>query len=378
MNRTRTNKYNKILQVIIFMTCIVMMLVFAVPAFAYDTNAHVKTKMFSVTVIYAVTSVFALLLVLAYLITVRKKNVWILLLSVAIFVVNIGYFMLTSSKNLETAVFANSVAYFGSVFLSFFMLMIILNVCGITCHKKIIGILIGLAFLMFLLASSSGYSDLYYKDIAIVFENGVAKLVKDYGPLHGLYLVYLLGYFGAMVGAIVYATVKKKFRHYKHAAILAWLVLGNIGIWLIEQGIDSNFEFLSVSYLITELLLFFLYDLHQDYRKIENSAASLLPENVQQSNTSAALLPSDIEELFVEFEKRVKTLTPTEHTVLQYYIEGLTLEEIAEKSYISINTAKKHNTNLNKKLGISSRDELQLYIELFRRGNRLEEISYSK
>ncbi len=378
MKQKDTKNHNKILRIFVFMACIVMMLVFAVPAFAHDANAPAKAATLSVTVAYAITSAVALLLVLAYLIIVRKKNIWIMLLSVTVFVVNFGYFMLASSKTLETAVFANSVSYFGSVFLAFFMLMIILNVCGISCPKKVVGILICLAFLMFLLASSSGYSDLYYKDITITFENGMAKLVKEYGPLHGLYPVYLLGYFGAMVGVIVYATVKKKFRHFKYAAILAWLVLGNIGIWLVEQGINWDFEFLSVSYLITELLLFFLYELHQDYKTLESSAASPSHADIPQNNASEVMLPSDIEELFVEFENRVKTLTPTERTVLQYYIDGCSLEEIAEKSYISINTAKKHNTNLNKKLGISSRDELQLYIELFRRGNRLEEISYSK
>lgn len=87
-------------------------------------------------------------------------------------------------------------------------------------------------------------------------------------------------------------------------------------------------------------------------------------------------LPPNIEELFHEFSQRVATLTPTERTILQYYIDGLSLEEVATKAYISINTAKKHNTNLNRKLGVKSREELLLYIDLFRRGNRLGEIAY--
>lgn len=91
-----------------------------------------------------------------------------------------------------------------------------------------------------------------------------------------------------------------------------------------------------------------------------------------------AELPPNIEELFCTFAERVKTLTPTERTILQYYIDGCTLEEVAEKAFISINTAKKHNTNLNRKLGVRSREELSLYIDLFRRGNRLDDITYMK
>ena len=89
-------------------------------------------------------------------------------------------------------------------------------------------------------------------------------------------------------------------------------------------------------------------------------------------------LPPNIEELLQEFAQRVTTLTPTEHTILQYYIDGYTLEEVADLACISINTAKKHNTNVNRKLSVKSREELSLYIDLFRRGGRLSDISCLK
>ena len=72
---------------------------------------------------------------------------------------------------------------------------------------------------------------------------------------------------------------------------------------------------------------------------------------------------------------RVQTLTPMERTVLQYYIDGCSLEEVAARAYISVATAKKHNTNINRKLGVTSREELMLYIDLFRRCGRLDEIA---
>jgi DNA-binding CsgD family transcriptional regulator len=87
-------------------------------------------------------------------------------------------------------------------------------------------------------------------------------------------------------------------------------------------------------------------------------------------------LPPNVEELFHAFSERASTLTPTEHTIFRYFVEGMTLEEISSTAYISINTVKKHNTNINRKLGVSSRDELMLYIDLFRRTDRLDEITY--
>jgi len=378
MKGKNAQNHSRFRHVLGFAVCIILLLVFVVPVYAADVDSNANTKELSVTVIYAITAICSLLFVVAYFVLIRKKNVWLILLSIAIFVVNFGYYLLASSKTLTEAVCANSIAYFGSVFLSMFMLMIILDLCEIKCHKAIVIVLTAVAFSVFLLASSSSFSELYYKEITLSYENGAAILVKEYGPLHVLYLVYLLGYLGAMISAIVYAMVKKNFRHYKYPLLLAWLVFGNIGIWQIEQVIKWNFEFLSVSYLITEFLLFFICDLQRDFRNAERSAAAPVMGDENREGLLENALPSDIEGLFVEFENRVKTLTPTERTVLQYYIDGNTLEEIAQKSYISINTAKKHNTNLNRKLGISSRDELMLYIELFRRGNRLEEISYNK
>ena len=90
---------------------------------------------------------------------------------------------------------------------------------------------------------------------------------------------------------------------------------------------------------------------------------------------TAGGLPPNIEELLSGFRDRVQTLTPMERTVLQYYIDGCSLEEVAARAYISVATAKKHNTNINRKLGVTSREELMLYIDLFRRCGRLDEIA---
>lgn len=87
-------------------------------------------------------------------------------------------------------------------------------------------------------------------------------------------------------------------------------------------------------------------------------------------------LPPNIEELLQSFRGKVQLLTPTERRILQYYIDGYSLKEIPALAYISISTAKTHNTNINRKLDISSRDELMLYIDLFRRCDRLKEITY--
>jgi DNA-binding CsgD family transcriptional regulator len=71
----------------------------------------------------------------------------------------------------------------------------------------------------------------------------------------------------------------------------------------------------------------------------------------------------------------VRTLSSAERRILGYYIDGHEIADIPELAFISIHTVKKHNRSIYQKLEVSSRDELMLYIELFRRCHRLDELA---
>ncbi len=94
----------------------------------------------------------------------------------------------------------------------------------------------------------------------------------------------------------------------------------------------------------------------------EQLVANRAPENP---------LPVD---LFGDFTRCVKTLTPTERTIFNYCLEDKTNKEILSLMYISISTLKTHNSHIYAKLNISSRDELSLYIELIKKSGKLSDI----
>ena len=87
---------------------------------------------------YAIMAIIATILLVGYFALVRKKEPWLLLLYVCVTIVNGGYFLLSISKTVEFAIFANDVAYFGSVFLSMSMLLTITKLCGFEIKKKLI------------------------------------------------------------------------------------------------------------------------------------------------------------------------------------------------------------------------------------------------
>ena len=151
----------------------------------------------------------------------------------------------------------------------------------------------------------------------------------------------------------------------------------NMGVWAVEQAVDVDFEFLSVSYIVTEVSLLLIYGVLCDYGIIRPETGMVSVQMLTQLNTrpaDAGELPPGMEELFDSFARKVTTLSLAERRILSYYIDGYEISEIPELAFISIHTVKKHNRSIYQKLEIASRDELMLYIELFRCCGGLDEL----
>ena len=84
--------------------------------------------------------------------------------------------------------------------------------------------------------------------------------------------------------------------------------------------------------------------------------------------------PSNIESLFDQFIESSKGLTLSERNILKYYIDGYEISEVPELACVSMNTVRKHNRNIYEKLGVKSKDELKLYLDLLKRCGRIKEI----
>lgn len=308
-------------------------------------------KTLNVSIIYGVATCVSLLLAGGYCATVRKKENWLIWLYFSVFVANLGYFTLSISKTLEEALLANRLAYLGCVFLPLFMMMTIMKVCKVKCSKVILGILITVSFIVFLIAASQGYLDCYYKSVSLEFVNGTAKLVKEYGPLHSLYFVYLFAYLLGMLGVILYSAISKRVKSAKHAGLLVVVVCFNICIWLIEQLINWDFEFLSISYIASELLLLLLYGMIQDYENVYiESVSDKMPET--DNAIQADLKLEQMEWLGAE------KLSAREKEVLIRMLEDKKRKEIAEELCITENTVKKHVSSIFSKLEVANRNEL--------------------
>lgn len=145
----------------------------------------------NIIIIYGVITIISLLLIVGYCSLIKDKDIWFILMFISVFVINAGYLTLSLSDTVAEALLANRISYLGSVFLPLCMFMIIMNVCRVSYPKWVAYILFLVSMGVFIIAASAGYTDWYYTDASIVFYNGAARLVKEYGPLHKVYYIYL-------------------------------------------------------------------------------------------------------------------------------------------------------------------------------------------
>ncbi len=328
---------------------------------------YVGNKNGNLSLIYGIAAMLSLLLLIGCCLFVKQKRRWFILLFSSVLVVNIGYTFLSVSSCLEMALQANRIAYLGSVFLPLAMLMNILNVLNIKYSKWLPITLFCIAAIVFLITASPGVLDIYYKDVSFEVINGVSTLIKVYGPLHPLYLFYLLGYFAVMVTVIIRASIKKTIDTTTHAVFLASAVFVNIGVWFIEQIVSIDFEVLSISYIISELFLLGVHLVMNENQRLREivkqvEIAQTFSE-FEKNNTNTMLEnPLGSEEIdtsrFEIFVNGINQLTPTEQIIYNAYIARITTKEIMANLQIKENTLKYHNRNIYGKLGVSSRKEL--------------------
>lgn len=316
------------------------------------------------TTLYCITFIVSILMTGIYFYVDRKRDIWLMLLFLSVAVCNLGYLLLSGAKTLEGALWANRTAYLGSVFLPFFMLMMIMNLSRFTYPKVLPKILIVINSAMLFIAASGGWLPIYYKSVDIEIIDGAAVLIKEYGPLHNLYKIYLFAYFAAMVVIILYTAIKHTVVSIKHSIFFAFVVIGNIAIWLVENMIHAGFEFLSISYIVTEGLILFLYGILQDYgladtEKIaEQSVTAVSQDTEDNKNEVIKSFSNEQIDSIINNWQIISSLSQREVEVLRFILANKKRKDIAQELFVTESTIKKHTSGIFRKLEITNRAEL--------------------
>ncbi|MBQ9710376.1 MAG: hypothetical protein IJV67_07130 [Clostridia bacterium] len=307
---------------------------------------------------YAICLIAAVGLLIAYSVMVKNKEFWLMMLHVCVVAVNLGYFLISLATTVEFAVFGNDVAYLGSVFLPVCMLLTIVRLCGFKIKKVQVITCVTLGGVMFAVIVSSPMLPFYYKKVDIEIIDGATKLVKKYGVLHPVYLFYQLGYFATMIGTNIHSVIKKKIGNPKLAGFIAAIVCSNLAVWLLEKLISTEYEFLSVTYIISEFLLLIVYWMLQDYVHKNNIPKPVVhDEKVSVIFMDSRERAEKIKQIIAHLPEGT-ALTARQVDILEGILEGKSRKEMAGDLHLSENTVKMHTTSLFRILKVTSREEI--------------------
>ena len=132
---------------------------------------------------------------------------------------------------------------------------------------------------------------------------------------------------------------------------------------MIEKFITWNFEFLSVSYILSAGMLFFLYWMMQDYVHKNDVPPPVI---VEEKTPIFVVETQDKAEKIREILARLpegKNLSVRQMDVLDGILCGKSRKEIAIDLHLSENTVKMHTTALFKALEVTSRDEIYALLQ---------------
>ena len=321
------------------------------------------------SIAYGILCVISLVLIGVCLAVDRKKDISLLLLFISVFVCNLGHFLISIAPSLSFALNGNRVAYLGQVFLPLLMLKMIFDLCNLNYKKWILPTLSVVSLSVLFVTLTPGLLPCYYTNVSIEVVDGVTRLIREYGPLHLLYYIYLLSYFSLMLIIIIHSAVKKKITSTLHTTFLLCAVLCSIVIWLAEQFLPRGFEFLTVSYVISELFILLLYGILQEYgirgengsiiiASTSKKAEEYLSGAIQSDDDSATLFSEKDIECILACEKIVSRITEREKEVLKKLLANKQRKEIADELFVTESTIKKHTSSIFAKLDVTNRFEL--------------------
>lgn len=336
----------------------------------------------TIPLIYAVCLFFAITLLVCYLLFVKEKHVWMKLMLVSVCIVNVGYLYLSLSGNLLHALIGNRIAYLGNAFQPLLMLLTVANLCRIKIKKPVAIALLSFATLMYFGACSMGVSPVFYKTVEYTVVDGVVKLIKTYGFLHTVYTVYVFSFMFAVICMTAYAIFNKKLVFYRYVVMMVLISSTNVAVWIIERFLRGDYEFLSASYVFTNLLMVLLYSelsehgLHDSFNSVilvKETDATLAVQNTNSTSSTKDQQNTDdvhFSRVSVDFSNKTTLericqyysanmiLSRRETEILALLLQGFGRKEIAEKLFITTNTVKTHTAKVYSKLVVSSKDDL--------------------
>lgn len=206
---------------------------------------------------WAVVASFIMLILFIY-ISDRKVLFYNASFFFFVFIGNLGYLFLGNATNVEEALLANKLTYIGGCTLALFLIMLVSDACKVSLHKYVRMGMYALSMTVLISAMTAGYTDWFYKSCSIEKVDGITILVKEYGPMHALFLVMMYGYLIVGFAMVLHALFRKKKIVLKNVLLMLAVYVTTVFCYTVGRKLFTTIDPVCLSYCIDDLLLLFI------------------------------------------------------------------------------------------------------------------------
>ena len=216
----------------------------------------------SLTDIYYISTLaVSVILMLTYCFVYHKHfDVHISMIFVFIPINNLGHFLLYRSDTVEELCMANKMIYMSNSYLILMITLVVFGLCDIKINRLIRIAMFLITTVVFSFTLLIGETKLYYKSVTLEIVDGKTIVTKEYGPLHKIFYILLIGYFLLGMGAIAYSYFKKNQVSRKFIYLLALPEALAVISYFVSRKLSNimsflpDVELLPLTYIIAQIV----------------------------------------------------------------------------------------------------------------------------
>ena len=203
----------------------------------------------AVVMLLSMLSTFALVLF-----SRRGTNTLEILISVCIMLSNIGYFILSCSRNLHEAVLANSLCYLGGVFLPLLIVYVLIDCSGSSIPTWFSVSILAINIVIFLSTLLTDRLPFFYTAIKFVPGDPV-QLIKEPGTIYYIRYIVLAVELGLAAFFTILTYLGRRSASFRIMMIYAGSLFGVLLVYLARRIFNMRYDLIPFFYLSCTILL---------------------------------------------------------------------------------------------------------------------------
>lgn len=231
---------------------------------------------------YLFLFLFTLTIMIFYYETDRIKiNKNILLFIIFSIITNYGQSMGSFSLTKEAMICGNQIAGIGYIYCTYFMLSIVIELCNVKFLPRFRIPLLILTFILSALMITADSNGIVYKSISTQVYKGIELLALENGPIHYIFILFLVGCNFGCYGVVIYTIISKAKVSKRTLIAICIIILLGSSTYILGAILRLPYNLIPLVYAITDFFLF----IFSKRISLYNISSALINSYEQKSNT---------------------------------------------------------------------------------------------